>query len=348
MIKPLEKCIDTAYNTVDERSKKAQQDASEIINYAAKQEALRISEYQKEREEMLVGFHEDPSTLKLGEMDEALWAITYSGFKVAQQAKIDEEARIERDRIEKEATDALRTSRLDQLAPTLTSYSKLYSGAEHDLGLLDEAEFSEIYVACKVDSEAEVARLAEIEAENKRLTDLAEAEKLVKEEATKRQTSFFEFNMQVSFEACSEMTAEEYKTKYDKARVDFKIEADKIYAEKVATDNKAKEVTRLAKIESDKQAKILADTQAANAKLLAENKAKADAIAKVEADKVQAAKELAKASVTVKMTAWLDEVQIRRVDTNTIKDPKIKQVTNSILNAFDSFRNLALNEIKTL
>lgn len=72
------------------------------------------------------------------------------------------------------------------------------------------------------------------------------------------------------------------------------IELERIEAEKKAQAEKAKadaalaESKRLAKIESDKQAKILADQKAANDKLQAELKAREDAEAKVKSDAVKA------------------------------------------------------------
>lgn len=121
---------------------------------------------------------------------------------------------------------------------------------------------------------------------------------------------------------------------------------------KAKADAERKEVERLAKIEADKQAQILAEEKAKSEKLQAELKAKSDAEAKVEADRIEAdrlEKERQKAALKApdkeKLTKWVDEIMIGL--TPQVGGDAHKMALD-IHVKFQAFQKWAKEQIKTL
>jgi hypothetical protein len=124
---------------------------------------------------------------------------------------------------------------------------------------------------------------------------------------------------------------------------------------KAKADAELAEEKRLAKIESDKQAAIIAKQKEESDKLAAELKAKADAeeaeSKRIEAErlaKIAEEKKKAKAPDKDKLVLWIDSIQSGHPHDLKLKDAEIEKVANDIYTKFIAFRKWAFEQTEKL
>jgi colicin import membrane protein len=208
----------------------------EIENHAANLEKQRIAALQAERELALQPYEvENVQQLSLGSMATQVWENFLSGTvanynarkeaeRVAEEQRLAaieaEKQRIEEQRIENERLKAEAEERERILAEERAAAEKQRIEAEEKLA----AERAEAARLAKIEADKQAAKIAEIEAENKRVREKAAAELKAQQEAAAK-------------------LAAELQAKKD---AEAKAEADRIAAEKKAAKAPVKEKLRVA------------------------------------------------------------------------------------------------------
>jgi hypothetical protein len=233
----------------------------------------------------------------------------------------------QREIIAKAKVEALKISRIELINPYGENYAQM------DLGNMSDEMFDSIFTGAKLSYEAKIK--AELEIEAKRIED----EKLANEEREKQRLEM-------------ERLKKENEIKEKQIELE-RIEAAKSAdAAKKKADAELAEVNRLAKIESEKQAKIISDQKIESEKLAAELKAKADAELKakqeleaIEKQRLSDEKKAAKAPDKEKMKVWINALEMPFVE---LKQNESNVMASDIKVKFTAFKKWALTQIETI
>lgn len=223
---------------------------------------------------------------------------------------------------EKERIEALRSARVEQLAPFVAD-ANIFT-----LGTMSDDAFTELLTGSRLAHEARLQ--AEKEAEEKRIAEenaRLEEQKRIREENERLKAE------QAAAELALKKEREEAEAKLaaERAEQNAKLAAIEA-ANKAARDNEAAE-------QSEREAKAAAElkaTQEAAAKVAAELKAKQDAEAKAAEEKRAAEKKAEKAPVKEKMRIAVSILALTLPDS---------EVTAEILSKFEAFKKWALTQI---
>jgi colicin import membrane protein len=202
-----------------------------------------------------------------------------------------------------------------------------------DFGMMDENMFNAILTGAKKNHEDR------IEAERKADEARLEAIRIEAEEREKQRIEMERLR-----------TENEAKEKALEAERKSALEAQaKADADRKALEAKAQkereEATKLAKAEADKQAKILAEQKAKADKLAAELKAKADAEAKAEVDRIAAEKKAAKSPDKEKLKSALNSVLFPVLDMKTAEGHKLYTLIQDQSAKFQAWANTQIEQL---
>ena len=378
------RCVDGGYNSVVGPSKLVQAEASAIINYAEEQEKLRIEKLQKEREDLLADIHPHPQLLtSLGSMTDEIWNATFSGLKAEHQSRLDAELRAK----EAEERRVARTEmfkpymlELEELFPDTDI--ALINEVDLVQVLSDCKESFEAKNRMRIEKEKEAERLKkelELEREKQIKLDAIFSQRLaqlpgvvfdgvnyrpntpgiqnvpplvsmaglktIDDEAfnnvlekfnklnqkyavaTERLTSLRGIDYQIGIDELHNMEEGAYQALFTVESQKFQKALDKALEEKR---------------KADEEAKRIADENAAKLRAIEEQRL---AEQKVLEEK---AKEEQKLSIATRMGNWVKESQLRFINTATIKNATVKEVTDNIQTKYNEFLAYAEEELKKL
>jgi len=214
------------------------------------------------------------------------------------------------------------------------------------LGTMDESVYQNYLIGVKLryeakikaeqEAETERLRLIEVEKENVRLKAIEDERIRIENEKLKAEAIAKEKEIEAERKRQSDLLAKQKAEAEEKARIE-KEKQDKILA-----DIEAK-----AKIERDKaeaERKRLEDEL--KAKQDAERKAKEEADKK-EAERIAAEKKAAKAPDKERLTLWVESMLITGIGAENMSKESI-DVANSIFSKFSAFKSWAKSEIEKL
>ena len=231
---------------------------------------------------------------------------------------------------EKARIDALRNVRIEEIK----TYGENY--AAMDLGSMSEEMYQSIFSGAKLNHEAKIK--AELEAENARI----EKEKQAAIEAENQRIEMERLRKENEIkEKQLELERIEAKKKEDAAAAELKAANDKAEAER-------KESERLAKIESDKQAKILAEQKAESDRLQKELNDKAATELKAEQDKIAAEKKALKAPDKEKIKQVAMQLGVIRDSLPTLKTEEGAKIILDIKTLIEKTINYSREKAETL
>jgi hypothetical protein len=242
--------------------------------------------------------------------------------------------------IEKEKAEKLKQERiliLSEFCENPESYP---------LGLMSEDAFNNLVEGQKliIKQRQEKAKKAEKERVEAELREAKERERIrIENEKLRKENEAKELQLRKEREEAEKKLAEERV----KAESERKVVEEKNRKER-------EEAERLAKIESDKQAKIIAEQKAQQERIQAELDAKRAADNKIKAEKEKAEtlriaeeKRLAKAPDKEKLSKWLDNIKCEMIDITTLNNDAYNAATD-IIAKFEAFKNWAKSQINNL
>ena len=155
---------DAAKNWLLETIEPVEESMRAAEEFAERAEAARITQKRIEREPLLIQYGVDPSLYtQLGAMPEGAWIQALNGAKLAYEARIAAEAKIEADRLASIEQDRLERERIKAENERLAEENRRIAEAAR---VAEEAAKQErIAAAAAVAAEAERVRLAQVEAE---------------------------------------------------------------------------------------------------------------------------------------------------------------------------------------
>ena len=271
-------------------------------------EKARKAELKKERTEKLLPYCEVAEQLPLGEMNEQAFTDMFNGYKAVHDAKIEAEAKLERERIANEAKQKVFNERKIAVAP----FQQFYSVEIHEPLTIEttDAEFEVLVKSLtKLKFDYDLKQ-EQIRIENEKLKKDAEAkEKLRIAESEKQQAIM----------------------KAEREKADALLESQRKQAAK----------------DKELADKKLAEEKAKTEKLMQEAKEKKDADDKAERERIAAEKKAAKAPDKVRLTKAIEEIPLVIIY-GDLKSDESKKVASDISEKFKSFKVWALSQIETL
>lgn len=250
--------------------------------------------------------------------------------EVAENERMEDklsEAEKHFENLEKERLKVIHNKRVDLLLPFG------YEIGNVDFSAMDENMFNAILTGAKTNHAAKIAEAERIE-----------SDRIVKEEAERVERE----RVRVENERLkAENEAKEKQLELE--RIEAKKIQDKKDAELKAANEKAesekKEAARVAKIESDKQAKIIADQKAENDRIQKELKDKKDAELKAESDRIAAEKKAAKAPDKDKLKSALNSILFPVLDMKTADGHKLYIEIQDKFSKMQAWANNLINEL---
>jgi hypothetical protein len=350
------RCIDGAFNLVKGSSDLAKMDAEKIIKHAEIKEKEKMEALQREREDILLPFHENPSVFRLGEMDENTFEILKRGMEAEYNAKIESE------RLAKEKTEK-RERRQSAIAQYSFEYSKFYGEKHIDLGEIFDAQFEEILNKCKTEFEAEEVRKKKLEEENARLQKVMEEQQKLNDLAQTRSNKLLFYDCKdFVFESLKTMSDEDFIKLVAEAKKkdeDIKAEALRLKAIEDAKRKADEEVK--AKQEAERLAEITKLQEEAKKKAQ-EEVAKQAEIDRLKADNEKALKELEAKSTPTPITVstgidasqlegleiWINAITFPTVPPNYAFNEEAKKIGNTFYKEFVSLKKSQLQRLSDL
>jgi hypothetical protein len=287
---------------------------SEIEKYYENQEKLRIEQLSLDREASLLVYEvENVKSFNLGTMTDEVWNSFFTGIKTNYEAKKESERVAEQERLKEIRIKELHEERKSLAIP----YFEFWSEFEKTLNFGDQSEsdfnnFMERIKALKKESD-----------------DIKEAQRL-ENERLKKEAAIMEAELALERKRVAEQEA---------------IKQAELAAQKAAADKILKEQEEKAAAER-KAIQDQLDKQKAAADKLAKDEAdRLTELKRIEKEKEEAAKKLAKASDSVKLKTWIDSFSIGDINTHGMTEDSIS-ITTDIQSKFNSFKTWALSQIK--
>lgn len=235
--------IDNMNNIIKNTSKSLELQCEQIEKDAEIKEAARVESIRASRAELLSPYIEDTSIFPLGTMTVDQFDQMLSGYKLAKQHKEDEAARLETERLEREAAEKLEQERIKE------ENARLKAEADEKEKALAE-ERAETARLAKIESDRQAALLKE--AEEKAAAERAESARLAKIEADK-QAAILKEQQEKAAKEKAELDAQLKAAADEKERLQKELEA-KLAQEKEEADRIAQELADK-KAEEEKAAK---------------------------------------------------------------------------------------------
>jgi hypothetical protein len=335
------KLIDNLYNLVENSSKLSELEAEAIEKHQERLEEKRKTEVAAGRIELLLPFGTDTTYLPLNIMTDEQFDRLLANESLLFTTRQEVEAKAERERVEAE-----------RLA--------------EEKRLADEQKERERLEAERVEAERIRIELERIENEKKAEIEAAHKqaaiyiEQLLQDGFTEDEGGDLwskQGSWTIGYSDLFKSTPDEFATtvkrindwiiernamEAEEKRHAAELKAANDLAEKQRAENAAKlaEQQRLAKIESDKQAKLLADQKAASDKLAAELKVKKDEEIRIANEKIAAEKQALIAPDKDKINAL--DLAIKNIAIPEFKTPEAKKIGSKV----QELLNGVLDEIK--
>lgn len=228
--------IDNMNNIIKNTSKGLELQCEQIEKDAEIKEAARIESIRASRAELLSPYIDDTSIFPLGTMTVDQFDQMLSGYKLAKQHKDEEAARLESERLEREAAEKLEQERM----------------REENARLKAEADEKEKALA---DERAETARLAKIESDRQAAILKEEQDRAATERAEAARLAKIEADKQAAI-----LKEQQDKAAEEKAELDAQLKAVAEEAERLQAELEAKRAEE--KAEAGRIAQELADKKA--------------------------------------------------------------------------------------